>query len=341
MRGNCHCGSPPQWGIADFVSFSHAYPHSCHPANSILSELDPSRTLLSSAIANERGWNSARPSSARTVQVVLGWLACTCLITNPPSYFAQADDQRHPKAAAPRPRQDKGQAESTARSSTDRLHHRGPWRAEREQARSIVMREQCTSSSNWDHGRGYRGQSHSETREADVTRPGVLMGAIESRELPHGAYCASVKVLSTRRDGYGGTLSAANTEDCVYEVLVPAAVCCSQITTVSLVNCDKTQAQHVAVISTQRFPVGICNSKVRSSPSRLAQYPATNPTMTILPSRTEFEVVVTRSKVHRMKMAALIPFGTHSAVFQARLLEESQEMSPATPTTVLPRTLIF
>jgi hypothetical protein len=42
-------------------------------------------------------------------------------------------------ALRPRPRQGKRQAESTGRSSTDRLHHRGPWRAEQQQRRSIVV----------------------------------------------------------------------------------------------------------------------------------------------------------------------------------------------------------
>jgi hypothetical protein len=45
-------------------------------------------------------------------------------------------------APRPCPSQDKGQAESTGRRSTDRLHHRGPWRAEQQQRRSIVMCDQ-------------------------------------------------------------------------------------------------------------------------------------------------------------------------------------------------------
>lgn len=36
--------------------------------------------------------------------------------------------------------------------------------------------------------------------------PRILTAA---SELPRGAYCASVNVLSTRKDGYGGTMSVA------------------------------------------------------------------------------------------------------------------------------------
>jgi hypothetical protein len=45
-------------------------------------------------------------------------------------------------APRPHPRQDKRQAESTGRSSIDRLCHREPWRAEQQQRRNIVMRGQ-------------------------------------------------------------------------------------------------------------------------------------------------------------------------------------------------------
>jgi hypothetical protein len=48
--------------------------------------------------------------------------------------------------------------------------------------------------------------------------------------------CASANVLSTRESGYGGTLSAANTEDPVYVVLMPTAACCFLASLVSARN---------------------------------------------------------------------------------------------------------
>jgi len=112
----------------------------------------------------------------------------------------------------------------------------------------------------------------------------------------------------------------------------------SQITIVSLAICDITHAQHVTIISTERLLVGICYSKVRNSPS-LATYPAMGFTGSNLPSLAEFESTVTRLKVHRMKTAAQILFGTVSAAFPARLLVENPETWPATPTTAQMKTL--
>lgn len=37
------------------------------------------------------------------------------------------------------------------------------------------------------------------------------LGWTEPCEMPHLSYCASVKALLTREDGYGGTFSAAST----------------------------------------------------------------------------------------------------------------------------------
>jgi hypothetical protein len=73
----------------------------------------------------------------------------------------------------------------------------------------------------------------------------------------------------------------------------------------------------------------------------LTEYPAMESAKTVFPSRTEFEATVTRSKVRRMKTAVQTPSGTVSAAFLARLLAESQEKWPATPTTAPPKTLTF
>lgn len=40
-------------------------------------------------------------------------------------------------------------------------------------------------------------------------RPPARLSSTEPYQVPHMSYCASIKVLSTREDGYGGTFSAA------------------------------------------------------------------------------------------------------------------------------------
>jgi hypothetical protein len=54
------------------------------------------------------------------------------------------------------------------------------------------------------------------TEESNTAR----LSLTEPYQVPHVSYCASIKVLSTREDGYGGTSSAANTAVLgpVYEV---------------------------------------------------------------------------------------------------------------------------
>jgi hypothetical protein len=87
--------------------------------------------------------------------------------------------------------------------------------------------------------------------------------------------------------------------------------------------------------------VGVCNSKVRllqTSPHRCTPPDAYwGPLLSYMLS---FERLVTKSKAHRMRMAAQIPSGTRSAASRVKLLVGSLVMWPAIPTTALTRTLL-
>lgn len=84
--------------------------------------------------------------------------------------------------------------------------------------------------------------------------------------------------------------------------------------------------------------MGIRNCEVRIF-LFLPGYPAVGAMVAIFLSRTEFEAVVTKLKVHHMRTAVPIRFGTAFAAFLARLLVENPETWPAIRTTAQVKTL--
>jgi hypothetical protein len=147
--------------------------------------------------------------------------------------------------------------------------------------------------------------------------------------------------MSCRRvvNGCGGSSSAANTVQRTWYMKYRRPLStAADITIVDLVIWDIDQAQHVAFLLTQRFPVGIRNCEVRTS-LFLRAYPAVGAATAAYPSHADFESTATRLKELHTRMAAPIRFGTAFAASQARLLVASPETWPAIRTTAQTRIL--
>jgi hypothetical protein len=118
---------PMQLGVC--CSNSPDFPHGCSFAR--FSDLDALLAVMDSDSLKENTRKGFEKGSLIVGIYPIKEARLKLPLCTPLSHHHKvAGDQRHPKAIPPRPRQDKGQAESTARFAIDRPHHRESRQAE-------------------------------------------------------------------------------------------------------------------------------------------------------------------------------------------------------------------